>query len=312
MNYPKKVTVCEVSTRDGFQTLPPPNTAEKLTILELCAAAGIPEIEVGTFRAKADGDRQDFKNTPEVFRKMRRAPGVTYRALIQTAEDMRLALDSGCTKVKVNISGTEKHYRISSGGSTLEEGMKGFREIGALAAQHNVTMLGSISLAFVSPYDDGMVDGVQLKKIIRTFIDCGATEISLNDTAGMSAPNQIYQRFIEMKESFPEVKVWALHAHNTRGNGLASVLAALMAGVDRIDSSLAGIGGCPVFKSASGNISTEDLLYMLHGMDIETGIDFQKAIIAGQYVGALVPEGKKDSYIQRLEVIKRAGGGVVE
>lgn len=157
-----------------------------------------------------------------------------------------------------------------------------------------------------------MIPSEKIKEIIRAFIDSGATEISMNDTAGMLAPNQIFNRFLEMKVEFPEIQVWAFHAHNTRGTGLANTLAAMQAGVDRIDSSLAGIGGCPVFKKASGNISTEDLLYMLQTMGIDTGVDLERAIIAGEYISSLVDPSTVDSYMQRLQKIKRERYGSVE
>ena len=307
MNYAKQVRICEVSTRDGFQTLPPIAVADKVKLLDLMADAGIREIEVGSFLGERSGV-DSMRSTPEVFQKMNRRPGVVYRALLQTPAGMREAADAGCPKVKINISGSGTHYRLMTGKS-IAEGMEGFREIGAIAARHQMTLLGSISLAFVSPYD-GWIPSQDIKEIIRRFIDCGASEISLNDTAGMAFPNQVRERFLEMKAEFPEIRTWAFHAHNTRGTGLANVLAALDAGVDRIDSSLAGIGGCTVFKNASGNIATEDTVYMLNGMGIKTGIDLEKAIKAGEFVESLVDPSKTDSYIQRLEKIKRQGNGI--
>ncbi len=312
MNFPKRITVCEVSTRDGFQTLPPPTVAEKLTILDLIVKSGIHEIEVGSFVDKGSNLMCGMESTPEIFRVMERKQGVVYRALLQTPTAMRMAVDAGCEKIKLNISGSERHYQLMRNGASIGEGMKGFREIGALGCQHQVKILGSISLAFVSPYDDGMIHSEKIKEIIRAFIDSGATEISMNDTAGMSAPNQIFNRFLEMKVEFPEIQVWAFHAHNTRGTGLANTLAAMQAGVDRIDSSLAGIGGCPVFKKASGNISTEDLLYMLQTMGIDTGVDLERAIIAGEYISSLADPSTVDSYMQRLQKIKRERYGSVE
>lgn len=307
MKYQKKITVCEVSTRDGFQTLPPPSVPDKLKLLDLIADAGLREIEVGSFL----GDRPDswrMHSTPEVFRKLNRRPGVTYRALLQTSYGMNEAVEAGCPKIKLNISGSENHYRLMTD-KTIAEGMEGFKEIGAIADRNKIAILGSISLAFVSPYD-GLIPSSTIKDIIKRFLDCGATEISLNDTAGMSAPNQIHDRFKEMMAEFPEVEAWAFHPHNTRGTGQANVLAALESGVTKVDSSLAGIGGCPVFKNASGNISTEDTVYMLNGMGIDTGVDLQKAIQAGEFIETLVDPSKTDSYLLRLEKIKKLGQGI--
>lgn len=307
MKYPKEIRICEVSTRDGFQTLPPPSVPDKLRLLDLIVQSGIREIEAGSFC----GDNPEFSNmhdTPEVFRKMDRRPGVTYRALLQSVYGMHEAVEAGCEKVKINISGSEKHYELMTG-RTIAQGMAGFTEIGRMAAQHKIAMLGSISLAFVSPYD-GLIPSRDIRDIIARFLDCGCTEISLNDTAGMSVPNQIYDRFREMMEAFPQVETWCFHPHNTRGTGLANVLAAIQAGATRVDSSLAGIGGCPVFKNASGNISTEDTVYMLNNMGIGTGVDLEQVIRAGEFVETLVDPSKVDSYLLRLEKIKKQGSPI--
>jgi hydroxymethylglutaryl-CoA lyase len=301
----RPITICEVSTRDGFQTLPPPSIPDKLKLLELIADCGIRCIEVGSFV----GDNQEFwqmHSTPEVFNKMTRRPDVVYRALLQSPYGMREAVEAGCNHIKLNISGSEEHYYKMTGKS-IAQGMEGFREIGSLAAQHHVAILGSISLAFVSPYD-GFIPTATIQDIIQRFLDCGATEISLNDTAGLAFPNQVEERFEEMKRVFPQVKSWAFHPHNTRGTALANIVAAISGGATKIDSSLAGIGGCPVFKNASGNISTEDAVYMLNGMGMQTGVDLDKAIVAGEFVEQLVEHKNIDSYLQRLEKIKKESG----
>ena len=303
MKFASKATVCEVGPRDGVQNLPPLNVPDKVKLLDLIVDAGIKEIEVGSFL----GDNPDLGigmvNTPEVFRTMNRRPGVIYRALLQTPIGAQQAADNGCEKIKLNISGSVKHYELMSG-KTIKEGMAGFAEIGSISAKNNIAILGSISLAFVSPYD-GLIPSKDIKEIIQNFIDCGATEISLNDTAGMATPKLVYERFCEMISAFPAVTAWAFHPHNTRGMALANIVAALEAGMTKVDSSLAGTGGCPVFKNASGNIATEDMLYMLDGMGVETGVNLEKAIAAGEFLEELVNHNGIDSYIQRLEKIKR-------
>ncbi len=309
LSYPKKITICEVSTRDGFQSLPfEVETEDKLRLLDKIADAGIREIEVGSFVPGRSTGLWQMSRTPEVFVKMKRRPGVVYRALLQTPEGAAQAVEAGCGKFKINISGSEKHYNLMTG-STIRQGVDGFQEIGEIAAAHGAAVLGSISLAFMSPYD-GQVPLDRLKMIIEGFLRCGATEISLNDTAGMAAPGLVNEYFTAMRQAFPQVEAWAFHPHNTRGMGLANTVAALDAGVLKVDASLAGIGGCSVFKNASGNISTEDLLYLLDGMGIETGVDMAKLIEAGEMVEDLVHHRGCDSYIQRIEKLKKAGEGV--
>ena len=309
LQYPKRITICEVSTRDGFQSLPfEVETEDKLVLLEKIADAGIREIEVGSFVPGRASGLWQMSRTPEVFMKMKRRQGVVYRALLQTPEGAAQAVESGCKKFKINISGSEKHYGLMTG-RTIRDGVEGFREIGRIAVENGVSLLGSISLAFLSPYD-GQVPLDRLKMIIQGFLDCGAEEISLNDTAGMATPALVHKYFTAMQSEFPQVGTWAFHPHNTRGMGLANTLAALDAGARKVDSSLAGIGGCSVFKNASGNISTEDLFYLLDGMGIETGVDMEKLIEAGQLVEKLVKNKGCDSYIQKIEKLKRAGEGV--
>lgn len=309
LQYPKKITVCEVSTRDGFQSLPfEVETEDKIELLDKIARAGIREIEVGSFVPGRTGSLWQMSRTPEVFDRMARRDGVVYRSLLQTPEGARQAVEHGCSKFKINISGSEKHYHLMTG-KAIADGVAGFKEIGEVAAKHGVKLLGSISLAFMSPYD-GKVPEDRLKMIIQGFLDAGAEEISLNDTAGMATPTMVYEYFTAMQAAFPEVETWAFHPHNTRGMGLANTVAALEAGIAKVDSSLAGIGGCSVFKNASGNISTEDLVYMLDGMGIQTGIDMEKLIEAGCMVEDLVKHKGCDSYIQRIEKFKRAGEDV--
>lgn len=305
LSMPKEITICEVSTRDGFQSLPfEIEVDDKLKLLEMIAESGIREIEVGSIVPGRSASLFQMAKTPEVFRKMRRHEGVVYRALLQTPQGAQEAVDCGCGKFKINISGSQKHYELMTG-KTIEEGIKGFREIGRIAADNHVAMLGSISLAFMSPYD-GQVSIDTLKKIIKGFVEeCGAAEISLNDTAGMATPVMVREYFVQMMEEFPQIERWAFHPHNTRGMGLANTIAALDAGVCKVDSSLAGIGGCSVFKNASGNIATEDLLYLLDGMGVETGVSMEKVIKAGIFVEELVKGHSCDSYIQRLEKIKK-------
>ncbi len=308
-NVPKKIRVCEVSTRDGMQNLPyMVGVEEKVRLLDMMADAGIKEIEVGSFLPDTTAFPM-MANTPEVFSKMNRREDVVYRALLQTPAGARQAVEYGCRKFKINISASRRHYELMTG-LALEEGLKGFTEIGQVAKENNVKLLGSISLAFVSPFD-GVITYDTLRTIIDGFLAVGVTEVSLNDTVGMATPVTISEYFRDMMKEYPQVEHWAFHPHNTRGSGLANVVAAMDAGVEYIDASLAGIGGCSVFKNATGNISTEDLVYMLQGMGIDTGIDFDKMVEAGLYVEELAQHQKCDSYILKLEGFKRQGEGAV-
>ena len=299
----ERVFICEDVTRDGFQSTDKVISVEdKLTLLEMMADAGVQQIEVGAF-SKYESMKK-MRNTGEVFKQMKRHPGIVYRALVFDPDGAAEAAECGCHKIKINISASNQHHRSGTGMST-KEALEGFKGIARVAADTGMTMAGSISLPFRSPFPgEGIIEIDVLEEIISSFCDIGIREISLSDAAGMGDPNLIYERIMQLREIFPYVS-WMLHMHNTYGMGLAGVDAAFRAGVRKFDSSLAGLGGCPYIKGATGNVATEDLLYMFHAMGVETGIDLDKMIIAGQFVNKLVNGKGTDSYIQRIETFKR-------
>lgn len=300
------VTICEDVTRDGFQSASRIICVEdKLTILEMLADAGVKQIEVGAFSRFES--MKKMRNTGEVFRRLKKRPGVTYRALVFEPEGAREAAECGCGKIKINISASNQHHK-SGTGLDIKGAMKGFAEIARIAEKAGMSMAGSISLPFRSPFPgEGIIDMGTLKEIIQSFCDIGIREISLSDAAGLGDPNLIYERIITLGSQFPDVS-WMLHMHNTYGMGLAGVEAAYRAGVRKFDSSLAGLGGCPYIKGATGNVATEDLLFMFHSMGIETGINLEQMIEAGQFVSSLVDGEGTDSYIQRIESFKNENG----
>lgn len=299
MNLPKKVTLCEVVTRDGFQTAPEIYpVSEKVKIIEDVVNAGIRCVEVGAFSTYET--MYKMKDTDKVFEQLHMQPGVEYRSLVYLPEDVKRAADCGCKKIKLNVSASEKHNQDGAGRSPLDS-MKSFAASGQIARDHGMGFAGSISLPFASQWE-GVIPIQFIKEIVKAFVDAGATQISLSDSAGLGNPKLVYSRTMELREAFPEVD-WMLHMHNTRGMGLANVVAALQAGIDKIDTSLAGLGGCPYIKGATGNISTEDAVVMLEGMGIDTGIDFEEIMKAGNYVKNLVKGIGTDSYQQKLRAL---------
>lgn len=303
MEYPKKVTLCEVVTRDGFQTAPEIySVEEKLKIIDMVVDAGVKSIEVGAFSTYET--MYKMKDTDEVFKRLQQAPGVEYRALVYLPDDVKRAADSGCKKVKINVSASERHNQSGAGRSSLES-MKCFAECGQIARDNDMGIAGSISLPFASQWE-GVIPYPIIKEIVGAFIDAGARQISLSDSAGLGNPKLIYDRVMRLRDAFPQVD-WMLHMHNTRGMGLANVEAAVRAGIDKIDTSLAGLGGCPYIKGATGNISTEDTFFMLGCMGIDTGIDFEKIMNAGEYIDNLVGGVGTDSYQLRLRRLSNNG-----
>jgi len=298
MRFPERVRICEDVTRDGFQSTEKVVSVEdKLRIIRMVEEAGVPCIEVGAFSSYES--MKKMRNTGEVFRRLRQKEGVQYRALVFAPDGAEEATSCGCRNLKINISASDQHHRSGTGFST-SEAMANFGRIRDIAKHHGMEMSGSISLPFRSPFPgEDRIPMEKLTSIIRGFLEMEITEISLSDAAGLGDPKLIYDRVTELKDIFPQVS-WMLHMHNTHGMGLAGVTAALAAGIVKFDASLAGLGGCPYIPGATGNVATEDLVFMLHGMGIQTGIDFEKIILAGRYVEALVEGKVTDSYIQRI------------
>lgn len=297
--FPEKVTICEVVTRDGFQTAPEIYPVEeKVRIIEEVVDAGCRCVEVGAFSTYET--MYKMKDTDKVFEQLHMKEGVEYRGLVYLPDDVRRAAACGCRKIKLNVSASNAHNQAGAGRSPLES-MRTFAESGKIAGENGMGFAGSISLPFASQWE-GVIPYEQIKEIVKAFIDAGATQISLSDSAGLGDPQLVYERTMALRDDFPEMD-WMLHMHNTRGMGLANVVAAMEAGIDKIDTSLAGLGGCPYIKGATGNISTEDVLFMLDSMGIETGMDFEKIMEAGEKIIRLTKGVGTDSYQQRIRAL---------
>ena len=297
--FPEKVTICEVVTRDGFQTAPEIYPVEeKVRIIEEVVDAGCRCVEVGAFSTYETIYK--MKDTDKVFEQLHMKEGVEYRGLVYLPDDVRRAAACGCRKIKLNVSASNAHNQAGAGCSPLES-MRTFAESGKIAEENGMGFAGSISLPFASQWE-GVIPYEQIKEIVKAFIDAGATQISLSDSAGLGDPQLVYERTMALRDDFPEMD-WMLHMHNTRGMGLANVVAAMEAGIDKIDTSLAGLGGCPYIKGATGNISTEDVLFMLDSMGIETGMDFEKIMEAGEKIIRLTKGVGTDSYQQRIRAL---------
>ncbi len=297
--FPEKVTICEVVTRDGFQTAPEIYPVEeKVRIIEEVVDAGCRCVEVGAFSTYET--MYKMKDTDKVFEQLHMKEGVEYRGLVYLPDDVRRAAACGCRKIKLNVSASNAHNQAGAGRSPLES-MRTFAESGKIAEENGMGFAGSISLPFASQWE-GVIPYEQIKEIVKAFIDAGATQISLSDSAGLGDPQLVYERTMALRDDFPEMD-WMLHMHNTRGMGLANVVAAMEAGIDKIDTSLAGLGGCPYIKGATGNISTEDVLFMLDSMGIETGMDFEKIMEEGEKIIRLTKGVGTDSYQQRIRAL---------
>lgn len=292
MNLTDTVTLCEVGPRDGLQNEKIMLTAkQKAGLVEKMVDAGFRVIEVGSFVSpKAVPQMAD---TDEVFRLIQRKDGVEYRALIANLKGVERAAACGCSKVKLNVSASRAH-NLANLNCTPAESVAGFAEIVKLAQDREIAISGSISMAFGSPWDRE-IPYENVKHIIQAYLDVGIREISLSDASGMAYPSQVSEICGKVKDEFPQASWW-LHFHNTRGLGIANILAGLDAGFDQFDTAFAGAGGCPYVPGAAGNVSTEDVVHMCSEMGIETGIDLDQVLENGRLVAGYLGH-PADSYL---------------
>lgn len=290
----KKVRICEVGPRDGLQNEKTLLTTEqKIQLIDGLTDAGFPVIEVGSFVSPKAVPQ--MANTDDVFRGIKKKEGVEYRALIANLRGVDRAIACGCKKVKLNVSASVAH-NLANLNCTPAESVARFAACVEKAKENELGISGSISMAFGSPWDKEIPVDV-VCKIIEAYLAVGITEISLSDASGMGYPSQVSQLCQTVKEKYPEC-TWWLHFHNTRGLGIANVLAGLNAGFTQFDSSFAGVGGCPFVPGAAGNVATEDLLHMLDEMGIETGIDLDQVMALSREVTKMVGH-QTDSYLLR-------------
>ena len=294
INWPKSIRICEVGSRDGLQNEKTALSIEqKIDLIESAVDSGIKSIEIGSFvHPKAVPQMAD---TDEVARKLKKVSGVEYRALILNLKGMQRALDAGITKVKLTASASVGHS-LANINKTPEEVVRGFADCADFAAKNNMNLSGALSVSFGCSFD-GRVPIKQVFSVLSCFREIGVDELSLSDATGMGYPSLVYDMCVKAQETFPGVK-WTLHFHNTRGMGLANVVAGLLAGVTHYDGSFAGLGGCPFIPGAAGNIATEDLVHMCEEMGIDTGIDIDKLILVAKKAREIVGH-TTDSFILR-------------
>lgn len=290
----KKIRICEVGPRDGLQNEATILTTEqKVEIIKDMIDAGFKVIEVGSFVSPKAVPQ--MANTDEVFKLIPMVDGVEYRTLIANVKGVERAAACGCKKVKLNVSASKSH-NLANLNMTPEESVAGFKACVDKALENNIEISGSISMAFGSPWDKE-IPVQDVKDIVKAYLNVGVTEISLSDASGMAYPTQVYEICSEMKKEFPQVNWW-LHFHNTRGLGIANIVAGMQAGISQFDTSFAGVGGCPFVPGAAGNVSTEDVIHMCDEMNVETGIDLDKAMMISKKIVQIVGHST-DSYLLR-------------
>lgn len=280
-NLPQRVYVQEVSVRDGFQIEPRfVPTEQKIELINALSRTGLAKIEVTSFTSpKAIPNLADAE---VVMKRIDRVQGVEYAALVPNTRGAERALDCGVDEINLFMSASASH-NMANLRMTREQSLQQFEQVVNQVAGR-VAINASLSTAFGCPFEGQVPDDVVLG-LVKRYVDMGIAGVSLCDTTGMANPVQVNRLCSQVRQQWPQLVVTA-HFHDTRAMGLANVLAALQAGVDRFDASLGGLGGCPFAPGASGNVCTEDMVHMLQAMGIETGVNLDALL----QVARLLPE----------------------
>lgn len=275
---PNQVSIYEVSPRDGLQNeaLPIPLEGKRELITALIAA-GLKRIELTSFVSPRWVPQ--LADAEELARELKAPPGVTLSALCPNAKGFERARAAGLQEIAVFMSASETHNRKNTNKS-IAESLETFREVVPPALAANMRVRAYVSTVWGCPYEGDVAPEASLA-ITRALLDLGCYQVSLGDTIGVATPVGVKSLVSRMLAEFPAPEL-ALHFHDTRGTALANALVGLELGIRDFDSSVAGLGGCPYAPGAAGNLATEDLVYMLQGMGIETGVDLDKLIEAGR------------------------------
>ena len=272
INYPKQVVIEEQGLRDGLQSqkaLVP--TPKKLALINAVVDAGVKRVQVTSF---VHPDRiPQLADAEDVCKGLPQTNGVIFSGLVLNPRGMVRAANAGLKHVAASISASDTHSRKNANAS-LKEARKRFAEMVKVGKQHSLTISGGLQCVFGCRFE-GRIDPGLVLDLVKEQLDMGVDEIALADSTGMANPHSIQEISTKVLDLAPGMPVF-LHLHDTEGKGLANALAALQIGVTHFDTAFGGMGGCPFIKGASGNISTEDLVWMLGQMGIESGIDIDK------------------------------------
>jgi hydroxymethylglutaryl-CoA lyase len=284
MRLPERVTICEVGTRDGFQIEPDfIPTEQKVEVVNLLSAAGLPRIEVTSFvHPKAVPQLRDAE---EVMARITRRPGTRYAALVPNEKGAVRAIEARVDALHTVLSASESH-NLANVNMTIAESLDKLGAVLRVAAAAKLHVACGISTSFGCPFE-GDVPLAQLERVVGRLVEMGARAVGLADTTGMANPRQVGRVLEQLIPRFPGIE-WTLHTHDTRAMAIPNILAAMEQGVTNFDASIGGLGGCPFAPGASGNVCTEDLVHCLHAMGVQTGIDLDRLVGVSRRVQGIV------------------------
>lgn len=277
---PHKVRLVEVGPRDGLQNEAQPIALEtKIELVQRLAEAGLPVVEAGSFVSPKWVPQ--MASSDELYRRLTRRPGTRYPALTPNLKGLEAALEVGVEEVAVFIAASEG-FSQKNIACSVAESLDRLAPVADRAAKAGVRVRGYVSCIIACPYD-GPTDPAHVADLSRRLTDMGCYEVSLGDTIGVGTADGV-RRVIDKTAAAIGLDRIAMHFHDTFGQGVANILASLELGVATFDSSVAGLGGCPYAKGATGNVATEDVLHLLHGLGIETSVDAYKVAEIGQWI----------------------------
>ena len=277
---PNSVKIVEVGPRDGLQNEAQSVSPEvKVKLIEKLVDAGLPVVESGAFVSPKWVPQMAASG--EVFKSIQKRADVSYPMLVPNMKGLEAALDAGVQEIAIFAAATDS-FSQKNINCSINESIERFRLVVERAIAQNIKVRGYISCVLGCPYE-GKVSMAVVAGIAKTMLDQGCYEISLGDTIGVGTPGKA-QAMIEQVSKVVPINQLAAHFHDTYGQGLANLYAVLQSGISVIDSSVSGLGGCPYARGASGNVATEDVVYMLQGMNIKTGVDMNKLLDAGAYI----------------------------
>ncbi|MBI3403336.1 MAG: hydroxymethylglutaryl-CoA lyase [Acidobacteria bacterium] len=291
---PKRITIVEVGPRDGLQNERAlVSTADKIAFVNLLSAAHLPVIEVSAFVSPKWVPQ--MADAAGVFAGITRPAGTRYTALVPNLAGLDRALASGVTEIAVFASSTETFSRKNINQS-IDESLATYRQVCGRALAAGLRVRGYLSTAFGCPFE-GDVAPARVADVAVRLAELGVFEVAISDTIGVAHPGQVSRVLDAVLAQLPAERI-ALHFHDTRGTALANVLAALPYGIATFDASAGGLGGCPYAPGAAGNLATDDLIYMLSGMGIETGVSLTKLSEASAFIGSKIDHPLPSKYAQ--------------
>jgi hydroxymethylglutaryl-CoA lyase len=295
-HLPASVRIVEVGPRDGLQNekvLIP--TEQKIQFIQMLAAAGLPVVEATSFVSSRAIPQ--LGDASAVMAGLTRFPATEYPVLVPNMKGMERAIGVGVRSIAVFTAASESFTRHNIN-ATIAESLANFQPVVRLAQKEGIPVRGYISTVFGCPYE-GRVAPQKVLDVARALLEMGISELSLGDTIGVATPNQVAEiiELLQYQGNIP-VDQLAVHFHDTRGTALANVLMALQLGISIVDASAGGLGGCPYAPGAAGNLATEDLLYMLHGMGIQTGVNLERVVEATSFIAPLLGHAPTSKYYQ--------------